>query len=381
MSRLRHVVTGEYPPHGRGVAAHAAQVAAGLAAAGEEVHVWTRAAAGAPPVDGVTVHGVGGFGAEGLRRLSAGMDAVGGGRMLVEYVPQAFGRRGIAPSFARWVRERARGGSPVDVLFHEPYVPRMAGRPLHNLLAAPTHAMARDLLSACRAAYLSTASWEPLLRPLSPPGLRFRVLPIPSTIPVLHDPAAAAAVRERVLRGGREGAVLGHFGTYGAVVSALLEPVLAAALERAPGAVALLLGEGGAEAAADLARRRPALAPRLVAPGRLADAELSLHLQACDAAVQPYADGVTTRRTTLAACLAHGVPVAAYRGEHTEALWASSPLSLVPVGDADALGAAAAGLLQTEGAEGRRAAARAFHDRHLALERTLEALMEPAGVS
>ena len=51
-----HILTGEYPPRPGGVADYTSQVAAGLAEAGDEVHVWTTGAVGpTPEVPGVAV--------------------------------------------------------------------------------------------------------------------------------------------------------------------------------------------------------------------------------------------------------------------------------------------------------------------------------------
>ena len=53
-------------------------------------------------------------------------------------------------------------------------------------------------------------------------------------------------------------------------------------------------------------------------------AEVSLHLQACDLLLQPYPEGITARRTTAMAGLAHGVPMVSSSGPLTEDFWADS---------------------------------------------------------
>ena len=52
-------------------------------------------------------------------------------------------------------------------------------------------------------------------------------------------------------------------------------------------------------------------------PGYLGPEALSYHLQAADIAIQPYPDGADTRRTSLMACLANGVPTVTTRGRFT----------------------------------------------------------------
>ena len=67
------------------------------------------------------------------------------------------------------------------------------------------------------------------------------------------------------------------------------------------------------------------------------DPRLSLHLSACDVLLQPYPDGVTTRRTTIMAALAHGLATVTTTGELTEPLWSKSgAVALAPAHDSDA---------------------------------------------
>src|SRR5207248_8710803 len=101
-----------------------------------------------------------------------------------------------------------------------------------------------------------------------------------------------------------------------------------------------------------------------------------LHLLACDLMVQPFEDGVTTRRTSIMAALAHGVPTVTTRGRLTEPLWrASGAVGLAPAGDPTALATVAADLL----AEPRRrqrlgAAGRATYDEFFDVRHTVAAL-------
>jgi glycosyltransferase involved in cell wall biosynthesis len=79
--------------------------------------------------------------------------------------------------------------------------------------------------------------------------------------------------------------------------------------------------------------------------GTLSSDDVSRHLNACDVMVQPYPDGVSTRRTTAMAALAHGRPLATTCGVLTEPLWAaSSAVSLAPAGDVSTLAMEAAAL-------------------------------------
>ena len=364
MGSAWHLVTGEYPPGSGGVGEYTALLARALAGRGRPVHVWAPAGGGS--ADGVEVHAVGRFQGPGLRGLDAALERTPAPRtLLVQYAPQAYGRRGMNVAFCRWVLRRSRRGDEVRVMFHEPFVQWSARHPRRNVLAAATRAMAWLLLRAARVAYVSTPAWERLLRPLAG-GRSMPWLPIPSTVPRVEDAAGVAEIRGRL--GG--GPVVGHFGTYGGHVAPLLEQALLSTLAASP-AAALLLGAGGPEFAARLERAHPALAGRLVAPGRQAPGALSLHLQACDVALQPYPDGVTARRTTAMAALANGVALVTMDGTFTEPQWRGLPLADGP----EAMAATALRLLGDPRLR-RRAAADglALYEREFSMDRTLRVL-------
>jgi glycosyltransferase involved in cell wall biosynthesis len=370
-----HLVTGEYPPQRGGVGDYTELLAGALARAGREVHVW--APAPGRRADGVEVHPVGGFGRAGRRALAEGLDRFPAPRTLVvQYAPRAFGVEGMNVAFCRWLLGRARAGDDVRVMFHEPFFPFGLQRPRRNLLAAVNRLMAMLLLRASRVAYVSTPAWAERLRLWAPRGLPMRWLPVPSTVPPVDDPEAVAVLRAR-LRGGDPGRhVVGHFGTYGGLVAPLLEPALLAVLAPPSSSVALLLGEGGPAFAKRLERAAPPLGGRIVAPGWLPPEQVSVHLQACDVALQPFPDGASSRRTTLMAALANGVPTVTTAGRSTEPLWAESSVPLVPAGDGGALAVEALNLLDDD-ARRREAGerGRAFYERHFAIERTLDVLL------
>jgi hypothetical protein len=351
-------------------------LAGALARAGREVHVWAPAPEGR--VDGVEVHPVGGFGRAGRRAMAQGLDRFPAPRtLLVQYAPRAFGLEGMNVAFCRWLLGRARAGDDVRVMFHEPFFPFGVQRPQRNLLAAVNRGMAMLLLRASRVAYVSTPAWAERLRPWAPRGLPLRWLPVPATVPRVDDPEAVAVLRAR-LRGGDPGRhVVGHFGTYGALVAPLLEPALLAVLAPPANSVALLLGAGGPEFAERLERADPSLRGRTVAPGWLPPGQVSVHLQACDVAVQPFPDGASSRRTTLMAALANGVATVTTSGRSTEPLWGESPVPLVPAGgDGGALAVEVLNLLDDDARRrGAGERGRAFYERHFAVERTLDVLL------
>ncbi len=375
-NRVWHLLTGEYPPARGGVGDYTRHLAEALARAGREVHVW--APSPAETAYGVHLHPAT-FSRGALEGLGYDLDRFPAPRrLLVQYAPQAFGARGTNVAFARWVHARARAGDDVRVMFHEPFFPFVLRRPQRNLISVATRAMAMLLLRAASRAYVSTPAWEELLRPWAPARLGpMRWLPIPATVPRADDPEAVAVLRAR-LRGGDPGRhVVGHFGTYGDMVAPLLEPALTTILAPPGNTVALLLGEGGPAFVERLECATPGLRGRIVAPGWLPPDRVSVHLQACDVAVQPYPDGASTRRTTLMAAIANGVPTVTTGGRFTEPVWAESPVPLVPANDAAALSVAVLDLLD-DVARRRKIgdAARAFYDARFAMERTIDVLLE-----
>ena len=357
-----HIVTGEYPPQPGGVSDYTAAVARALAAAGDEVHVWVPAVDGAAQraSDGaVQIHGLAeGFDEHGLLTLSAELDRMPGPRtVLVQYVPHAFGARGMNIRLSRWVQSRARRGrDDVRVMFHEPYYPFMAWPVHRNILALANRLMAVLLLSDIRVAYVSTEAWQRRLSLYAPRRRRFEWLPIPSAIPLATDAEAVAAWRRRLLGGSKR--LVGHFGTYGGLVTRTLGPALSNLLEQRSDIAVALVGPGGTAFTDRLCTIRPAWRARITATERLDSAEVAACIRACDVMVQPYADGVSGRRTTLMAGLVNGVAVVTNRGRATEPVWgASGAIELCTRPLADSMASAVMRLLDDDARRIRMGAA------------------------
>jgi len=366
MSLRWHILTGEYPPEIGGVAGYTAQLATALANAGDAVTVWTP---------GSTLPDRFGPRSEAVLYPALRQEP---GIVLLQYVPNALGARGMNLRFCRWLRDRGREGMDVRVMFHEPYFYFTASRPWRNVLAAVQRVMARALLDASRTAYVSTESWRHYLTPRR--GMSLEVLPIPSNIP----PAAAPTpdtYRGAIAPGG--GPIAGHFGTYGDDVADELVRVLPGVAQLCPAARFAFIGRGSREFLSRLGETHPDLPERSWASGALDTTDVSCALRACDVLVQPYPDGITTRRTSAMAGLQHGVPTVTTNGDLTEPIWADSKaVALAPVADASAFAAAVAALLDDNAAAralGRRGAD--AYARHFSLERTLAVLRGSPGVA
>jgi glycosyltransferase involved in cell wall biosynthesis len=368
-----HLLTGEYPPQGGGIADYTALLARALADAGRDAHVWTPARAEPTSESGVTVHRMDGFSGAALARLGAELNQFGPPRrLLVQYAPQAWGMKGMNVPFCRWLLARRQSGDDVRVMFHEPFFPFGWQRPQRNLLAAVNRWMARLLLRASTRAYVSISAWETLLRPVAPRGLEFTLLPIPSTIPFVNDPARVAELRQRLSEGGRR-PVFAHFGTYGAMIAPMLLQGMADLAAFYPRACFLLLGAGGPAFAERLRGEEANFSEAVVtAPGRLPADQVSLHLQAADVALQPYPDGADTRRTSLMACLANGVPTVTTRGRFTGMSLSQAPIARYLRTVPEQLASLAMELMANPAP---RAELRAYYRGHFAIEHTVARLL------
>jgi hypothetical protein len=371
------ILTGEFPPGSGGVGDYTAQVAAALAEAGDGVAVFRPPASSEPVaaagVEVVTLRDH--YGPLARGQLGRRLDDVRA-RVLVQYVPQAFGVRGANVSFCRWLRRRFVRGDDIRVMFHEPYF-YLSLNPTHAALAAFQRAMAAILLRSSNRIYLSTAAWQPYLKRYAPRRFSPVVLPIPSAIPSVNRPECVAAVRGRVLNDGAS-RLIGHFGTYGDHIAPLVKKTFLSVLRRDASVAALCIGARSYEFARDLASSAPELEQRIHATGRMPADEVSVQLQSCDVLVQPYPDGVTTRRTSVMAALVNGRPVVTTDGDLTESVWReSSAAALVPAADTDAMVSAVrrlAGDAAARASLGARASA--TYAQHFALERTIAALRD-----
>ncbi len=404
--RAWHILSGEYPPANGGVADYTRLVARGLAAAaeasgsGETVHVWTpRPADGQALVADAGVHAhalPGAFGPRALRALAAGLDASPGPRrLLVQYVPHAFGMKGMNVPFCAWLASRR--DDEIWVMFHEVAYPWRVGQRFNEgVLAATNRAMAAMLVWRADRLFVSVPYWEPYLRTFLPRCPSPTWLPIPSNVPTEVEPGARRRVRDALLVGlGRpappdalrpapEPLIVGHFGTYGDLIGALLASTLLAytahtrdhGTERAtpPDVLWVMLGRGGPAFVRDrFPDRRD-----IVAPGALSLEGVAEHLAACDVVLQPYVDGVSARRTSAMAGLALGVPLVTNAAECTEPEWRKGAVALADRPDPEALAQKLLEVLaivrDPARAAALSAAGRSLYDSEFSLERTMRTL-------
>jgi glycosyltransferase involved in cell wall biosynthesis len=370
-----HILTPEYPPRHGGVADYTHQVATELSRTGETVHVWGPAGSAAQAASAVVVHtDLGRFGSADLRRTNALLDTYPSPRRLVvQWVPHGYGQRAMNLQFCLWLWRRSIAGDAIDLIVHEPFM-TFSGGLRQCAVAAVQRVMTLIVTGAARRVWVTTRAWTPLLEPyLAGRGMTIQWLPVPSSL----QPAASAAVhdvRTRYARGNNT--LVGHFGTHGSLVTSLLDSVMAAIAVAQPSAHFLLIGAGSDTFRSALVERESTLTDRVSATGTLDAGALSAHIEACDVLLQPYPDGVTSRRTTTMAGLFARVPVVTTDGTLTERFWHDeAPVRLAAVGDVRAMVEQVLELLANPAERQRQAeAGRAFYDRWFDVRHTVAAL-------
>ena len=352
------LVTGEFPPMEGGVGAFSEQLARALAARGHELHLITSrrarpaAATGRPrslfaPValGYAQLHPrIGRWRWPSLATIADVVLRYDIEVVNVQYQAAAYNMRAAAIHFLPW---RLRGVAPTVVTFHDlrvPYLFPKAG----GLREAAVRGLARR---AAGVIATNAADLAQLRRWTAAPLCR---IPIGSNIDA-HEPNHVEIEEVRLGLGLAPATpLLGYFGFLNETKGA---DTLIDALARTPDHHLVFIG--GQTGASDpqnneaFLRGLRAQIERLGLPGRvhwtgfLAPERVSAHLAAADLMVMPYRDGVSLRRGTLMAVLAHGRPLitttpasdaAAPELRHGENVW------FVPPDDPAALAAAIATL-------------------------------------
>jgi len=373
-----HIITCEYPPRTGGVSDYTCSVASGLAAQGDEVHVWCPAGA-KPPAQaaGVTVHqDLGAFSRADLRACGDSLDQFAAPRrILVQWVPHGYGWRSMNVAFCWWLWKRARLGDQVEIMVHEAYHSFRWGAWRQSAAALVHRLMTILLVRSAKKVWMSIPDWERCWKPYAMGRpVPFEWLPIPSSILANYSDAGQSAVRRKYAGGGE--LLIGHFGTHGSPVTSLLDIILPALNRSRSKPVVLLLGAGSMEYRDRVVRSHPELSQTVQAAGALSETDLSSHLAACDLLIQPYLDGVSTRRTSAMAGLIHGKPIVTTVGHLTEPFWSETgAIALVPVGQPQEFVAATERLLNDkEERERMGRAAKALYDERFEISRVIATL-------
>ena len=373
-----HILTGEYPPVCGGVADYTALVAQALSARGERVHVWTGGNDGTQLESSVRVHRVAlDFGLAGLRRLDrAWKGQREPRRVIVQWTPHSFGMRSLNLPLALWLWDRARRHhDQIELMVHEPFLAFGEGTWKQDAAAAVQRAMLVLLLNAASHVRVAIPAWETRLRPWClTRRLAFEWVPVPSNIPECPDVREVLRVRAELVSPGQT--IVGHFGTFRQDVAALLIPVFDELL-RTTNAKVLLVGRGSDAFASDFTSRNMDFARRIISVGELDPAEVAIALSACDVLLQPYPDGISTRRGTAMAAMALGIPLVSNLGHLSEPSWRYTKAARVTnSASAPELATAVCELLHNRELRTRLSAhARSAYEKQFSLARTVDSLL------
>jgi hypothetical protein len=312
-------------------------VARGLAAHGDYVHVFTPAVEATAVTDGlIHLHLLPGRFDEKSRclidrvicRLERAIQAPI--IVLVQYVPQAFGYRGVNLPFAWWCR---RLGRRRWIMFHEVAFGFHRQQPLrHHLLAVLQRIMACWLVQGAARAFVSIPAWMQGW-PLRRTAKTVYWLPVPSNLPTsISDVAVQRAKQAWPWPAATP--TLGYFGSLAPPLAAAMDSVLVPFLGAEPTACVVLLGKGTKEFAREFKSAHPSFAGRVAGLGLLPADSAAAELAAVNLAIYPYLDGVSSRRTSLMAALALGQPILTTEGWLTEPIWRhTGAVELVRAGD------------------------------------------------
>jgi glycosyltransferase involved in cell wall biosynthesis len=303
------LVTGEYPPHQGGVGDFSRELGRALADLGHQVHVITKKSKIQNPksqIPGVTVHRViEGWGWGCWRQVLALAQELGLDVLNLQYQAAAY-RMHPAVNFV----PRRHGHLPVVATFHDlkvPYLFPKAG-PLRYHVVRMLARRADGVIVTNREDYVRLEGQIP--------AARLSLIPIGSNIPPIPPPGYDRDAERARWGIGADDLLLGYFGFLNESKGGE-ELMRALAILRDRGVPAHLLMVGGRLGSSDPANRAYAervdglikelgLEERVHWTGYTGPAQVTAGLLATDVCVLPYRDGVSFRRGTLHACLAHG---------------------------------------------------------------------------
>jgi glycosyltransferase involved in cell wall biosynthesis len=276
--------------------------------------------------------------------------------VVLQYNPFSFGRGGVAPTLLRDLGRLKAAGPKLTVVVHEPFVPMDDRRT--TVMGLAQRAQLRSIVALADAVLVSTTAWIPLI---GRQGRRRLVgdLPSGSTLP------DARPTRERSRRHLGCGPVTFAIALYGTDHPSRL-------LGHAVHTVNRLVDAGHDVVLLNLGANAPPLPDlrrtvRELRPGPLPAEHLAELLAAADVLLAPFVDGVTTRRTTVAAALQQGVPVIGLDGPLTdEATRQATPaIVLLEQGTPEMFAEGVSGILAMYDLRQRSYAARHWYEERL----------------
>jgi glycosyltransferase involved in cell wall biosynthesis len=377
-NREWHIVTCEYPPKIGGVADYTFQIANSLNQHGIRAIVW---APGNDPVaqtqEAITVNRC--FGHFRPQELAAinrlWKSAKSQRRILLQWTPTGYGLKSANLPFCLWLAWRVSRGDELVVIFHEAFFSLSEHLLRRRAAALVQRLMTILLLNAAVEVFVSTSYLAKFIAPYCFRKTSIKTLPMPANFVPREDREAITKMRLTIASIGEP--ILGHFGLYSPHVESLLIPSLLKLLRNNLRIRVVLIGGGSTHYRERLLLSNPEFSTRIRATGPCSHDEASIHISACDAMFQPYLEGLTTRRSTTMAALAHGRCLVSTFGSKTEDIWKSTSAvyflrSWDPAHIAEEIEGVLASPEQTarQGREGLM-----FYEQNFALSRTIDKLL------
>lgn len=331
------------PPDHCGVGDYAARLALELAAQGHDVHAFTFQPR-PQPIERVAVHPT------TLKVLPAQLRELRIEALSIQYTPYLYGRGGIHPGFVAWLAAlpALAPDTRIALTAHELHYPVALTREGLTFGVAQAAQWLALSLAAPRIFFTYERAWEQATRRLAWKRDRLSWLPVGATIDETSERGPARPANSVVPAHHR---LLLHFGSahptriFGHLFSALDR------VRDELGADRVTLAFVGLEDGALDAKLRGAgrmdLRPLIRGLGYLPPSGVRAWLKRADAVLAPFLDGISTRRSSAIAALAHERPLVTTRAWSTDPgmPW-SDACQVVAADDAAAFGEAVCAVLR-----------------------------------
>jgi glycosyltransferase involved in cell wall biosynthesis len=369
------ILTPEYPPVIGGVSDYSRIVSQALSQDGTQVTVLSSGYAKTFSDGKVTVKcclgaflpwDLFGAGSKALKNQK-------GSIIFLQWVPHGFGLKSINVFFVFWLLFFiARKRHPLILMIHEPF---LRFKPDIKIIIASLiqRAMLFSLIAFSSRLFLGNPTWAKYIRRINPANKPMQNLPIPSNIPASYLESSPIRKTED---GTKTIFTICHFSTYGRQIESELQKIIVDLFSKFTNVRILLVGKGSEHFHEKMSTRHPFFSGKMESTGPVDHSTISGLLSQSDIAIHPLQEGISFRNTTVAAYLAHGVPIVGTLGEATDKLFIESNLSiLVPPGNVSQF-VNAVGLLLENPAERIQMSTRGleFYSRHLDIKNTVSTL-------
>lgn len=171
--------------------------------------------------------------------------------------------------------------------------------------------------------------WSDRLAKITKSKQKLTFVPVSTTIPVTADPQNSFNLKKSFIERDDQ-IIIGSFGSFNdPKILFEYDQVMPKILRNNPDVIWLSLGRESEDFCKHFKKVHPEVADQIAYTGELNLEALSAHISACDILFQPYPDGVSTKRSSLMAGLAHGKPIVTSYGKNTGEIWNQEQILLM----------------------------------------------------